>query len=59
MNTVYVDGVYIGKAKNPGQGLISDTDKDRIDIASERMRAGRVEDGASRLSGVPLEGLRA
>ncbi|PMY40526.1 MOSC domain-containing protein [Pseudomonas sp. GW456-L14] len=27
MNTVYVDGVYIGKAKNLGQGLISDTDK--------------------------------
>lgn len=27
MNTVYVEGVYIGKAKNLGQGLISDTDK--------------------------------
>ncbi|MGZ0786450.1 MOSC domain-containing protein [Pseudomonas sp. TKO26] len=27
MNTVYVDGVYIGKAKNIGQGLVIDTDK--------------------------------
>ncbi|BCT35865.1 MULTISPECIES: MOSC domain-containing protein [Pseudomonas] len=27
MNTVYVDGVYIGKAKNLGQGLVIDTDK--------------------------------
>ncbi|WP_296258631.1 MULTISPECIES: MOSC domain-containing protein [unclassified Pseudomonas] len=31
MNSVQVDGVYIGKAKNLGQGLISDIDKHRVD----------------------------
>jgi MOSC domain-containing protein YiiM len=31
MNSVRVDGVYIGKAKNLGQGLISDIDKHRLD----------------------------
>ncbi|NWC00576.1 MOSC domain-containing protein [Pseudomonas gingeri] len=30
MNTVCVDGVYIGKAKNLGQGLVGDTDKHRV-----------------------------
>ncbi len=59
MNTVYVDGVYIGKAKNLGQGLISDTDKQRIDTVLKRLRTGRVEDWSSRLLGSPLEGMRA
>lgn len=31
MNSVRVDGVYIGKAKNLGHGLISDIDKHRLD----------------------------
>ncbi|SER83572.1 MOSC domain-containing protein YiiM [Pseudomonas sp. NFACC02] len=31
MNSVHVEGVYIGKAKNLGHGLISDIDKHRLD----------------------------
>jgi MOSC domain-containing protein YiiM len=31
MNSVRVEGVYIGKAKNLGHGLISDIDKHRLD----------------------------
>lgn len=30
MNTVYVDGVYIGKAKNVGYGLLTDIDKEQV-----------------------------
>lgn len=30
MNTVYVDGVYIGKAKNIGHGLLTDIDKEQV-----------------------------
>ncbi|RON07537.1 hypothetical protein BK659_18530 [Pseudomonas brassicacearum] len=63
MNTVYVDGVYIGKAKNLGQGLLSDTDKQRIAnrlwLWPQGTRTGRLEDWSSRLLGLPLEGLRA
>ncbi|SEM78283.1 hypothetical protein SAMN04487857_10567 [Pseudomonas sp. ok272] len=51
MNTVYLEGVYIGKSKNLGQGLIGNSDK-------ERTCTGRVEDCSSRLPGLALEGLR-
>ncbi|MDB6145946.1 MAG: hypothetical protein JWP80_4990 [Pseudomonas sp.] len=50
MNSVYVEGVYIGKAKNLGHGLA---------IALKRVRTGLAEDWSDRLLGLPLEGLRA
>ncbi len=62
MNTVCVDGVYIGKAKNLGRGLVGDTDKHRV---ANRLwlwtqGLGSDEHGELRFhTGLPLEGLRA
>ncbi|WP_426188534.1 hypothetical protein [Pseudomonas sp. NFXW11] len=74
MNSVCVDGVCIGKAKNPGQGLVSDTDQDPVanrfwlwiqglgsgEQADPRFHTG-VEYSAeyARLQGVSLEEIRA
>jgi MOSC domain-containing protein YiiM len=73
MNSVYVEGVYIGKAKNPGHGLVIDIDKQRLERRTwlwpqglscdehgdPRLRTGQVEDWTDCLPWLPLEGLRA
>ncbi|WP_256675774.1 hypothetical protein [Pseudomonas sp. R5(2019)] len=55
MNTVDVDGVYIGKAKNLGHGLLTDIDKHQVANRLWLWPQGLGNDE----QGLPLEGLRA